>query len=299
MPQLSFSIIVPTRDRPDRLSECLNALSLLDYPAHRFEVIVVDDGTTSANAVEKALHPSCDKLNISLLAQKQAGPATARNHGASKAAYDGLAFTDDDCRPRPGWLKAFERQLMASPKSIAGGETLNALHDNLYAEASQILTRYLYDYFQKKGTPFLASNNMALSRELFARLGGFNERFVLAGGEDREFCDRCVAEGLKLAYVPEAAVDHHHRLTLSGFLRQHFRYGRGAFVYHGLRAARSDGNIRFEPARFYTDLLKFPYRQTAQKNKIAIAGLLILSQAMNMAGYYREKWKGEKNSDAS
>ena len=46
MTQPYFSVIIPTHARPDRLAACLEALANLDYPRDRFEVIVVDDGTT-------------------------------------------------------------------------------------------------------------------------------------------------------------------------------------------------------------------------------------------------------------
>ena len=45
-----FSVIVPTRDRPDRLVRCLRALAQLDYPGDAFEVVVVDDGSGSRSS---------------------------------------------------------------------------------------------------------------------------------------------------------------------------------------------------------------------------------------------------------
>jgi GT2 family glycosyltransferase len=50
-----------------------------------------------------------------------------------------------------------------------------------------------------------------------------------AAGEDREFCDRWLRHGYRMAYVPKATVYHAHELTFCTFWRQHFGYGRGAF----------------------------------------------------------------------
>jgi len=106
-----FSIVVPTCDRPRQLAACLQSLARLDYPRDRFEVIVVDDGTTTAApalVVEMKAGP-----DVRLVRQPHAGPAAARNLGASHARGSLLAFTDDDCAPAPDWLWAlaarFER----------------------------------------------------------------------------------------------------------------------------------------------------------------------------------------------
>src|SRR5215813_1646861 len=97
-----FSIVVPTYRRPAILAGCLDAVARLDYPCDRFEAIVVDDG---GGAVE--LPRAYADVDMVLLTQAHAGPAAARNTGAARARGDFLAFTDDDCRPDPGWLSPF------------------------------------------------------------------------------------------------------------------------------------------------------------------------------------------------
>src|SRR3712207_1403127 len=92
-----FSVIVPTYERPAQLAACLGALARLDCPAASFEVIVVDDG--SAAAPGRRLDEFRDLLDVRLLTQANAGPAAARNRGASEARGSFLAFTDDDCAP--------------------------------------------------------------------------------------------------------------------------------------------------------------------------------------------------------
>ena len=77
-----FSIVIPTYNRPTRLSACLAAMSQLDYPRDRFEVVVVDDG--SPTPMDAVVQPLRSQLNISLIRQSNAGPAAARNVGAQK-----------------------------------------------------------------------------------------------------------------------------------------------------------------------------------------------------------------------
>ena len=95
-----FSIIIPTKDRPEALFHCLESFTRLDYPD--WELIVVNDGGAEsfANLPERLL----EILPITLVDQEASGPAAARNYGASLASGDYLAFTDDDCRVEPDWL---------------------------------------------------------------------------------------------------------------------------------------------------------------------------------------------------
>ena len=101
-----ISIIVPTRNRPEKIVTCLQALSAQTYPHDRFEVIVVDDGSDVPLA--PAITPFRASLPLRFVEQKRAGPACARNNGARHAAGRLLAFTDDDCEPGAGWLGAFD-----------------------------------------------------------------------------------------------------------------------------------------------------------------------------------------------
>lgn len=95
--QPTFSIVVPTYRRPQALRRCLAALSRLDYPRERFEVLVVDDG--SDESPEPIVTEARGTVNARLIQQDHAGPARARNRGAAEATGTFLAFTDDDCEP--------------------------------------------------------------------------------------------------------------------------------------------------------------------------------------------------------
>ena len=187
---IDISIVIPTYNRPERLEQCLESIARLDYPSNRFEVIVVDDG--SRISLEPIAVKFEDCISINLIRQSNAGPASARNTGAAAAQGDYLIFTDDDCQPHPDWLKTLTQAIKDFPNTLIGGHTINALPNNLYSSASQLLIDYLYDYYnqQKEEATFFASNNFALPRKLYQQLEGFDTSFPLAAGEDREFCDR-------------------------------------------------------------------------------------------------------------
>ena len=283
-----FSIIVPTYARTKQLSDCLQSLARLDYPRDRFEVIIVDDG--SRMPLEKVIQPVRQHLNVTLLSQAHAGPATARNTGAAQAKGEFLAFTDDDCAPVRDWLRTLAARFTATPDHIIGGQTLNAISGNLYSTASQILLDYLYAYYSVvPDKAFFTSNNLALAGALFHDVGGFDTTFPLAAGEDRDFCDRCLQRGYRITFAPEVIVHHAHELTLRTFCRQHFNYGRGAVYFHQARVRRGLEGVKIEPLSFYLNLLRYPFSQVHSWRAFLLAALLVVSQKANAAGFFWEK----------
>ena len=286
-----FSIIIPTYNRPERLANCLTAISQLNYPRDRFEVIVVDDG--SKVPLDSVISPLQDKIQLTLIRQENAGPATARNHGAQLAQGEFLAFTDDDCQPTADWLSQFAASFVNAPQAMLGGQTINALADNPFSTASQKLIDYLYDYYNpaKGKDAFFASNNIAMPKANFIALKGFDVSFPLAAAEDRDFCDRW-NQTYPMVYVPTAQIKHFHQLSLTSFWRQHFGYGRGAFCFHQIRSQRAAKEIEVEPISFYFELLSYPFSQTLAQPKLIISSLFFVSQVANVAGFFWERLIG-------
>jgi len=283
-----FSIIIPTYNRLERLANCFESLSHLDYPREQFEVIVIDDG--SDMPLQPAVAPFLDQLNVTLLKQLHAGPARARNTGAERAKGEYLAFTDDDCLLAPNWLKNLAARLATLPDHAIGGRTLNGLPDNLYSMASQLLIHYLYTYYNSDPhqARFFTSNNLALPADYFHKIGGFNTTFFRAAAEDREFCERWLQHGYRLIYAPEVLVYHAHDLLFRPFWRQHFNYGRGAFRYHQLHARHKKQRLKIEPLSFYFNMLRYPLSQIHGTKVFSILLLLFISQGANASGFLWE-----------
>jgi len=295
---LEFSIVIPTYNRTERLQLCLQSIAQLDYPRRHFEVIVVDDG--SRIPIKPITDQFADPLAIRLIKQKNAGPASARNTGAAEARGNYLVFTDDDCQPDANWLQAVATARNECPQALIGGHTVNALSQNLYSTASQLLIDYLYDYYNQdqRNSIFFASNNFAMPRQLFHKVGGFETHFPLAAGEDREFCDRWRHHGFTMYYSPAMEVYHAHTLTLGSFWRQHFNYGRGAFCFHQIRAKREENSIQVEPLSFYINLLTYPFAKLSSQPKLLISGLFFLSQVANVMGFAWERTKQQRRPES-
>lgn len=288
----SFSVVVPTYERPAQLAACLHSLAQLDYPRERFEVLIVDDASESAP--RELIESFGGALDVKLIEQaKNAGPAAARNLGARSACGEFLAFTDDDCEPEREWLRAFASRFAEAPARIVGGRTVNALDSNPYSETSQLIIDVVYAHFNRdsEDARFFASNNFAVHAESFLEAGGFDETFRTS--EDREICARWRSRGLCMTYEPRAVVRHSHRLTLGSLWRQHFGYGRGALRFHRAREGAGDGPFKPD-ADFYTKLLRTALSQTPRAKAAQLTALLLWSQAANAAGFFYERLRPQR-----
>jgi GT2 family glycosyltransferase len=292
-----FSIIIPTYQRPLQLATCLQALAKLDYPPERFEVIVVDDG--SPTSLELAVAPFRRQINLAVIKQANAGPATARNNGAKQTQGDYLAFTDDDCAPAPDWLQILAAVFKKNPDCLAGGRIVNRLADNLFSATSQLIVDIVYRHYNAnpQRARFFASNNMAIPAKRFHELGGFNTNFRTS--EDRELCDRWRQRGWRMVYAEDAVIYHAHDLTFAKFCRQHFAYGQGAYRYHQIRQQRGSGTIAGE-MKFHANLrnwLFYPFTQVRWTKALPLAGALLLWQFINAAGFFREALKQRRERE--
>ncbi len=279
----TWSVVVPTYQRPLELAACLAALARLDPPAGGFEVVIVNDGGIEPAARVRAMDTGSAGA-FRFLGQPNAGPAAARNRGARAAAGSRLAFTDDDCEPEPAWLRAFERALDAQPDALAGGVVINAVADSVFSEASQILAGFVAGWFDGVGgrERFFTSNNIAVERAAFHDAGGFATSFGTAAGEDREFCDRWSAQQRPSLAITDAVVRHAHALTLRSFLRQHFAYGRGARLFRRVR--RSTGRpVRIDPG-FYIASLRHAARGRPVGHGAALAACTLVAHAAYLIG---------------
>jgi GT2 family glycosyltransferase len=285
----TVSVVIPTRDRPERLARCLEALANQTLPRHEFEVIVADDG--SSEPVAPVAKSFGDRINVRVVRQGSRGPAAARNAGARQARGKLLAFTDDDCVPTFTWLEALVDRMRRHPGHLIGGLIVNILPDDPYATATQLIQSCVYDYYTSHDVDhrFFATANLAVPANRFWLLDGFSERFPRAAGEDYDFCARWQEAGFPTEYAPEAEVGHAHGHTLGSFWRQHYGYGRALLrVREGMARRRGHAGIELESPGFYQRILTYPLRHSGRGQAIRNAALVTLSQIATIAGAARE-----------
>jgi len=284
------TIIVPSYGRKRQLRTCLDTLVRQSF-AEPWDVVVVDDGSPEPLAPLAAEFTG--RLSLRVIRQDNAGPAAARNRAVQEARGEFVALTDDDCLPDPDWLTKLVQAVRERPGALVGGTTVNGCRQEVLASTSQLIIDMVYEHFNAdlENAYLLTSNNMLCSRERFLELGGFDRSFPRAGAEDREFCDRWRMTGWPIVWRPEARIEHRHSQTLRQFVDLHYRYGRGARIYHGVRSRRGSGTMRDDMA-FHRRLVHRIGTRLANEGSTVrqaqVVASLILWQVANAAGFAAE-----------
>lgn len=274
-----MSVVVPACRRIDALQRCLRALAAQEPVAGGLQVVVSVDGADPAPSVVRAAAPA--GLSIQVVQSARTGPAGARNRGAASATRGLIAFVDDDCEPEPRWAGALAAALERDPEAVAGGPIVNAYPRDSSAAASHAVLEALYDCPPQT---FLASANLALDRERFVALGGFDEGFPTAAAEDRDLCARAVDLSMRIVFVPDAGVRHHRPSGPTHLWRQHVEYGRGARRLARRRATSGRPAVRAGRG-FPGALARSTLRATREAGSPSVVALVGLTQLATAWGY--------------
>ncbi len=280
---IRISVIVPTRGDSRLLRSCLEALACAFPPDA--EVIAVSDGGAD---IGPDLADLAGPLRLRCLRVPHGGPGWARNQGLAIARGDIIAFTDDDCLPRAGWLDALAARVSVGPPVAAGGVTFNGVPANAYADAAQLVldmvARHERDCCGE--VRFFPANNCAFPAAALRRLGGFDATFRTA--EDRELLRRWRGAGYTTVLAPDAIVDHAADPGLVGYVRKFWGYGRGAARFHATANDDSWGDSLSFHRRL--PVLAAPeLKRRGPRRGAALAGLLALWEAANLGGFLAEK----------
>jgi len=229
-----LSVIVCTRNRAGFLSMCLDALAEVRFERERFEVLVVDNGSTDGTAALLERMGRAGRLPLRRTPEPVPGLARARNTGVREAAGRFLIFLDDDALVAPGWLAAYDRNFQRG-EAIVQGRILPRLLGSRPAWLTEdLLERLGRTEAGSQCTVWtgpLRGGNMGVARRVFEAVGLFRTDLGAGAaglGEDTEFGLRAAAAGFRAAYAPEALAYHlipRRRLSRSAFLRRCYLAG--------------------------------------------------------------------------
>jgi mycofactocin glycosyltransferase len=281
------SVVVPAYNRAAALAACLVTLFTQTYPHDRYEVIVVDDGSTDRTA-EAALEAAARwDGSLRVLRKPNGGPASARNIGMHAAHGDVIAFTDSDCTADPGWLRGLVAALAAFDADGVGGPLYNVAPGGWVPDYLRACAFYRHRV-RRGQVDYLVTANVAFRRAPLLAVGGFAERQG-AWGEDADLSFRLRAGGYSLALAPTGAVTHHGSpMTARQLARELFRYGYGnAILSRGWQNRRSPLTelIRHTGAIALSPVLALSYvRRVGARRALACWPLVILDHGAFIGG---------------
>ncbi|MRS01652.1 glycosyltransferase [bacterium] len=230
------SIIVPTCNRSAILGDFLAALESQTYPKDRFELIIVDDGSTDdTETVVSSFMPS---FQLVYFKQENRGPATARNKGIRNARGELILILNDDAIAAPDLIE----QHVAAHAKYHDKKTI-VLGSFPFAEA--YLNTPLMHLFQQSDILFQYSRmkaherydyryfwtcNISIPHRAFSEAGFFDEDFRDPAGEDTELGYRLWDKGYSINYEPECRTQHAHSIPFINYCRRQITVGRNSIL---------------------------------------------------------------------
>ena len=198
---IGTSIIVSTKNRKELLEKSVNAM-LSQECMGKYEVIIVDDGSTDgtfelAKKLEKA-NPNVRALRK----EKSSGPAAGRNLGIRNSKAEFIVILDDDCVPEKGWL-----EMLLKPFSNHG-----------------IAVSSSFSYYGGTST--------AYRKEVLEKIGLFDEDFPSSFREDTDTIFKILDLGYKVELLPHAGFEHFHNQPKT--MAEKIKYGINRALVHSV-----------------------------------------------------------------
>jgi glycosyltransferase involved in cell wall biosynthesis len=249
------AVVIPTRARETRLAFALEALSQQSLAPERFEVVIVRDEDDRGWRTP----PPAGLRMRTITLPGHPPPAEKRNAGWRSSRAELIAFTDDDCRPSPGWLEGLVEawaEAARAPLVIQGAVAPDP-------DEAPLLTGLARSLEVESPDGWYQTANLALPRTLLERIGGFDESLNRTG-EDTDLALRAAAGGAEAVFAERALVWHAvHTRTLPWALRD---------------VARADGVaelIRRHPDLRRRVFLRFFWKRSHAALCLALAGLAL------------------------
>lgn len=241
-PSPPVTVVVCTKDRPERLDECLATLARVEYG--EYEMVVVDNGSRDDRPSAIA-----ERHGARIVREDRAGLNNARNRGVAESRHEVVAFVDDDVKVEAGWLAALGRAFVDQAVDAVTGLVLpleletrsQRLFEAYGSGMSKGAEARVFRRADLEVSELIAVQhvgvgaNMAARKSVLIEVGGFDGALGLgtaAGGAgDLDMFHRLLASGRTIRYEPGAVVRHLHRRHMVELEAQIRANGRSFGVY--------------------------------------------------------------------
>ena len=237
------SIVVCTFNRLAYLKKCLS--SLLDLNFNKYEIIIVNDGST--DDTKKFLDTlNNDKIKI-IHHEYNQGLAVARNTGIKSANYDFVAFTDDDCVVDKNWLTELLKGFTDEKVGFVIGQVF-------------YINKNYRGYFPERLVSNLNAQwpmgcNIAYYKNVFKICGHFDEFFFKYNNEDTEMAIRAISKGFSFNRCPEAIIYHQ---AMDWTVKSLLKSARNASVWPSLKKKYPNHYLKFGPPIKFNFIINAP-----------------------------------------
>lgn len=213
------SVVVPVFNAETTIAHVVQSLLSQAYPGP-VEVILVDDGSTDSTSEILKSFPE-----IIYLKQVNSGPAVARNRGAAESRGDFILFTDSDCIARKDWVSQIVEGFKDPRVGAVCGSYGIANPQKRLAACIHSEIMYRHRIVMPVYPRAFGSYNVGIRREVFFSVGGFNEIYRQASGEDNDLSYKIINKGWLIYLNKSALVDHYHTTKVGKYLKEQFRHG--------------------------------------------------------------------------
>jgi GT2 family glycosyltransferase len=278
---IDIAILIPTRNRRDRILETLDALDRQKLDGVRAELVVVDNDSRDGT-LDALKERGGRRIDLMGMNEPREGASFARNRALPLMRAPLVLLLGDDMVPADDGLVARHVALHREHPDPNYG----VLGQVRWAEPVTPFMRWLetagfqfsFDHIQAgpvDPAAYLYSSHASLKTQTLREVGGFDAENFPYLMEDTELGIRLRRRGFTLDYRPELLVHHHHPQTLRSFARRMRVNGAAARRLHAMYPGEAPEQVRAPGA-------KGPAYAPA-----AIAGRLAL--AAGARGWLREK----------
>lgn len=197
LPLPHVTVIIPVKDRREQMLRCLDAALALDYPD--YDVMVADN--LSTDGTPEACEERARSSPVAVRVERFGGSlGEMRNRAVARASGEIVAFTDSDCLPQPGWLRAGVQPFLQDPQlGVVQGRTLP---EEPIEGARWPATIHVEEFSGR-----YEGANLLFRREALMQTGGFDE-IVGHFWEDTAAGMALKRAGWRAAFAADAVVLH-------------------------------------------------------------------------------------------
>jgi len=226
-----ISLIIPTKNEEKVIGRVLRTLETIDYSQSRFEIIVVEDGSTdqTQQICREFAEASPNRIRF-FHRQESNGKPSALNFALKQAKGDIIGVFDADSVPEPSAVSkaiaGFQDPSVVAVQGIT--KSLNSRFNFLTRLISYEDQAWQMVYIAGKNAlkmfvPF-TGNCLFLRRKVLEQIGGWDENSI---AEDIELAARLLRHGHRICFDPDVVVHQESPSELRTFLNQRTRWFRG------------------------------------------------------------------------